>query len=120
MMVSIVAALIGGLIVMGVVLLMFGWGARLTLGQRVGLCAMAAGLAWSGPARFLGHEPGLADLMFLGGILINLWATYGASLVRAIDRLDGREDGRIGPVVIPMAEAKARARKQGRSGSAAR
>jgi hypothetical protein len=109
MMTSIVAALIGGLIVMGVVLLMFGWGTRLTLGQRVGLCAMAAGLAWSGPMRFLGHEPGLADLMFLAGILINLWATHGASLLRAIDRLDGQ----LGPVVIPMAEAKARARKQG-------
>ena len=51
--------------------------------------------------------------MFLGGILINLWATHGASLLRAADRLDGREDGRIGPVVIPMAEAKARARKSG-------
>lgn len=118
MMVSIASALIGGLIVMGVVLLMFGWGTRLSLGQRVGLCAMAAGLAWSGPARFLGHEPGLADLMFLGGILINLWATHGASLIRAADRLDGKEDGRIGPVVIPMAGAKARARRSGRSGPA--
>jgi hypothetical protein len=119
MIVSFVAALIGGLIVMGVVLLMIGWGTRMSLGQRIGLCAMAAGLAWSGPARFLGYEPGLADLMFLAGILINLCATHGASLLRAIDRLDGQEDGRLGPVVIPMAEAKARTRKQGRSGSAA-
>lgn len=49
--------------------------------------------------------------MFLGRILINLWTTHGASLLRAADRLDGREAGRIGPVVIPMAEVKARARK---------
>jgi hypothetical protein len=44
--------------------------------------------------------------MFLGGILINLWATHGASLLGAADRLDGQEDGRLGPVVIPMAEAR--------------
>lgn len=117
---SLVAALIGGLIVMGVVLLMFSSVSRPSLGQRIGLCVMAAGLAWSGPARFLGHEPGLADLMFLGGILINLCATHGVSLLRAADRLDGQEDGRLGPVVIPMAEAKARARKSGRSGPAGR
>lgn len=45
----IVATLIGGLIVVGVVLLIFSSASRPSLWQRVGLCVMAAGLAWSGP-----------------------------------------------------------------------
>lgn len=73
---------------------------------RAGLCVMAAGLAWSGSSRFLGYGPGVADLMFLGGIMINLWAAHGVFLLRAADRLDGQEDGRIGPVVTPMAAAR--------------
>ena len=85
---------------------------------RVGLCVTAAGLAWSGAARFLGQGRGLADLTLPTRILINLWATHGVFLLRAADRLDGQEDGPIRPVVIPMAEAEARARKSGRSGHA--
>lgn len=119
MIVALVATLFGGLIVMGVVVLMVWGQARLSLGQRVGLCALASGLAWSGPARFLGHDPGLADLLFLAGILINLLATHGRSLLYAADRIDGREDGKVGPVVIPMAEVRDPARKSGRSGPAA-
>lgn len=69
-------------------------------GQRVGLCLMAAGLMWAGPARFLGAATGPGDLMFMIGLLILLLALYGRGLARRVDALDGQVDGRLN--VVPL------------------
>lgn len=95
-MIAVLAGLVAALIVAVVILLMIGWGERLSCTQRVGLCAMTAGLTWAGPARFLGHPAGLADLLFVAGILVSLLATHGRAIWRHADALDGAVDGRIG------------------------
>lgn len=95
-MIALLSGVVAGLIAMVVVVLMIGWGGRLTCAQRVGLCTMTAGLVWAGPSRFLGHPPGLGDLVFVSGILISLVATHGRAIWRTADGLDGVLDGRIG------------------------
>lgn len=68
--------------------------------QRVGLSMMAGGLLWAAPSRMLGGSPGLGDLIFLLGLLVLLLALYGGHLVRRVDGLDGRHDGRLG--IVPL------------------
>ncbi|RZJ19134.1 MAG: hypothetical protein EON91_02755 [Brevundimonas sp.] len=72
-----------------------GWGGRVSCAQRIGLCVMAAGLVWAGPARFMGYPPGLGDLLFVAGIVIHLGAVYGPAMWRKVDALDGEADGRV-------------------------
>tara|TARA_R110002124_G_scaffold173690_4_gene341317 strand:- start:10092 stop:10424 length:333 start_codon:yes stop_codon:yes gene_type:complete len=74
--------------------------------QRIGLCLMAAGLTWAGPARLLGWAPGPGDLMFMMGLLILLLALYGQGLVRRVDALDGKVDGQLN--VVPLHRGVAR------------
>lgn len=69
-------------------------------GPRIGLTMMASGLLWAAPARMLGGSPGLGDAVFLTGLLVLLLALYGPRLVRGLDTLDGREDGRLG--IVPL------------------
>lgn len=87
-----VAALVVGIVVLAAIM---GWGERVTRGQRIGLCVMAAGLALAAPARLFGHPPGLGDLMFLSGLAAYLVARHGRSILQRADRLDGIEDGRL-------------------------
>lgn len=69
-------------------------------GQRIGLSMMAGGLLWAGPSRMLGGSPGMGDLVFLLGLLILLLALYGGQMVKRVDAIDGRIDGRLG--VVPL------------------
>ncbi|WP_298699174.1 hypothetical protein [uncultured Brevundimonas sp.] len=94
-MIAVLSGLVAALIAAVVVVLMMGWGERLSASQRVGLCAMTAGLVWAGPARFLGHPPGAGDLLFVTGILASLLATHGRAIWRTADALDGAQDGRV-------------------------
>ena len=82
-------------VVGAVVLLVLGWGGRLTALQRAGLCAFAAGLAWAGPQRALGRPLGLGDLLMIVGVAVYLGAVYGRALMTHADKLDGTEDGKI-------------------------
>lgn len=74
---------------------LFDWGGALNRWQRRGLLALAGGLAWAGPARFLGEPPSMGDLLFLVGLLTYLCATYGPTLYRKADLLDGTADGKV-------------------------
>ncbi|PHY13393.1 hypothetical protein CSW58_06080 [Caulobacter sp. B11] len=76
---------------------LLGWGGVLSQAQRLGLAAVAAGIAWAGPGRALGRGPGLGDLLMLLGLVVYLAATYGPALFHKADGLDGVTDGRIGP-----------------------
>lgn len=97
-MITVVSILLAGAVVAVIVVVaLLGWGGEVGAVQRFGLCAIAAGLAWAGPARALGVEPGLGDLLFLAGLLAYLLSRYGLPIFRRLDRLDGRADGRIGP-----------------------
>ncbi|MBP7704216.1 MAG: hypothetical protein KA105_02885 [Caulobacter sp.] len=94
-----IAALAGltGLIaicLLGAVALL-GWGGALSGRTRLGLLMILAGLCWAAPARFLAEPPGLGDVLFLAGIILYVVDQYGLQVFRALDRLDGRQDGRI-------------------------
>lgn len=94
---TVLAAVIAIAVVSLVVLVaILGWGGAVSQPQRIGLCAMAAGLLWAGPARALGMGVGLGDVLFLAGLLGYLVATYGKALFSHIDGLDGQRDGKIG------------------------
>lgn len=105
--------LLSTLLAAAVVLMVFliallGWGGRIRTLERVGLCMMAAGLLWAGPARFLGQPAGLGDLMFLAGLLTLLWAIYGRAVWNRADALDGQADGRVNVVMLHQGEAVTR------------
>lgn len=87
-------------VVLVVLTALMGWAGRLKRSQRISLCAMAAGLLWAGPARFLGYAPGIGDLMFVFGLLGHLWDVYGPALLIKADSLDGQVDGKLGQVVV--------------------
>lgn len=78
-----------------VALLASGWGGALTRAQRLGLGAFSGGLAWAGVNRMIGRAPGVADLLWLIGLLIYFLATHGRQALRSADKLDGVEDGRL-------------------------
>lgn len=84
-----------------VAIALMGWGGRVGRAQQIGLCLMAAGLVWAGPARFLGYGPGLGDLAFLIGIALYVAAIHGPALWRRVDALDGAQDGWIGHAMRP-------------------
>lgn len=95
-MIMILAAILGGIVVLIIALVaLFGWGGLLTLPQRLGLAAIAAGIVWAGPGRALGREPGLGDALWLLGLLVYLVLTYGPKLFERADGLDGAVDGRL-------------------------
>lgn len=96
MMVSLISALLAlAILCLVTAVALLGWGGRVTTVQRFALCAIAAGLAWAGPARMLGGKPALGDLLFLAGLLLYLAATYAPPLWRHVDGLDGQVDGRV-------------------------
>lgn len=90
------AAALAALIVTAVAALLLGWGERLNLLQRLGLCALAAGMAAAAPGRWSAGGVGWGDVLFLAGILAALVGTHGAAAYRRADALDGVLDGRIG------------------------
>lgn len=87
--------LAAAVLVGAVVVLMLGWGGRLTFSQRLGLCAFTAGLVWAGPLRALGSRLGPGDLLMVTGASVYIVATHWRALFRTVERLDGAEDGRI-------------------------
>lgn len=87
-------AMIVGIIVLAAIL---GWGGPMPWPQRLGLCAVAAGLVGASPDRFLQRPVGLFDLILLAGLVLYLAASYGAAIARRADALDGRPDGRLQP-----------------------
>ena len=95
-MIVVLCALIAAVLVGLVVLLLIGWGGLLTRLQRLGLSTMASGLVLAAVPRLAGNGPGLGDLLFLGGIVLFLGATYLPAIWRHVDGLDGAVDGRIG------------------------
>ena len=82
-------------VVGAVVLLVLGWGGRLSTWERAGLCAIAGGLAWAGPQRAHGPPLGLGDLLMIVGVAVYLGAVYGRALMTHADKLDGTEDGKV-------------------------
>lgn len=90
---SIVAAIV---LVALVAVLLTGWGGSLTLAQRIGLAALAAGLVLAAVPRFRGDPPGLGDVLMLGGFVVYLVATHGPAIWTHVDALDGTVDGRVG------------------------
>lgn len=98
----IVSIILGGAIVLIIAFVaLLGWGGLLSLSQRLGLAAIAAGIVWAGPGRALGREPGLGDALMLLGLLVYLASTYGPRLFLRLDGLDGKVDGKVqGPFVI--------------------
>lgn len=94
-MIALLAALAAVGVVATIIMVVHGWAGRLTRVVRLALCLMGAGLAWAGPARFLGYGPGLGDLIFIAGVGLHLAALYGPALWRRADGLDGAVDGRI-------------------------
>lgn len=92
----ILSIFLGGAIVLIIAFVaLLGWGGLLTLSQRLGLAAIAAGIVWAGPGRALGREPGLGDALMLLGLLVYLASTYGLRLFLRLDGLDGKVDGRL-------------------------
>lgn len=90
------AAIVGGVLLVG----LFDRRSPMPRAQRLGWCLTAAGLIWAGPARFLGQPAGIADLLFLLGVLVVLLSLHGGAMLKKADALDGRMDGRLG--VIPL------------------
>ncbi|PLR28161.1 hypothetical protein SGCZBJ_03900 [Caulobacter zeae] len=87
-MVLILSCALGALIVTVIVVVaLLGWGGSLSMSQRLGLAAIAAGIVWAGPGRALGREPGLGDALLLLGLLVYLLASYGGALLRRLDTL---------------------------------
>lgn len=82
-------------VVGAVVLLVLGWGGRLSTWERAGLCAIAGGLVWAGPQRAMSGPVGLGDLLMILGLGIHVAAVYGRALVLHADKLDGAQDGKI-------------------------
>lgn len=100
-MIGVLSAVLCAAIVAGV--LWLGLAARrcrMVTGEKLGWFLAAGGLAWAGPARFLGHPAGLGDLLFVAGVLIVLLSLHGGAMLKKADALDGRVDGRLG--VIPL------------------
>lgn len=83
-----------GLVALVLVALLMGRGI-FDIWQRAGLSCAAGGLIAAGAPRLLGHPPGWADLLFLGGLLVFLARTYGGHLMARLDALDGVADGRL-------------------------
>lgn len=65
-------ALIGSLVVVAVL----GWGGSLPKWERAGLCVATSGLVMAIPGRFYGFAPGIADLMFMSGLLLYVVARF--------------------------------------------
>ena len=86
--------LAAGLVALVFVALLLGRGI-FDLWQRTGLSCAAGGLIAAGAPRLLGHPPGWADLLFLGGLLLFFGRTYGGHLFARLDALDGAADGRL-------------------------
>ncbi len=86
-----------GVVVVATIVLaaVLGWGGIMSLAQRLGLCAVAAGLIGAGVGRAAQAPVGWFDTLFLGGLAIYLAATYGPGIWRRADAADGREDGRV-------------------------
>lgn len=75
--------------------LLIGWGGAFSQLQRVGLAMSASGVVLAGVPRLMGHPPGLGDLMFLVGLVTFLGRTYGPAILKSLDALDGKSDGRL-------------------------
>lgn len=100
-MIAVLSAVLAAAVVGGVLLVaLFDRQNPMSRAQRIGWCLLAAGLLWAGPSRFLGRPAGLGDLVFLLGVLILLLALHGPAILRKVDGLDGRADGRLG--VLPL------------------
>lgn len=90
-------AVLAFLIVAGISLVVFfHWGGAIPRLQRYALAGIAAGLAWAGIPRLLGRPPGPGDLLLLASLGLYLALRYGPEILRHADRLDGRDDGRLG------------------------
>lgn len=100
LMLSVLAA---GLLLVIVCLLLLGWGGLLTLMQRIGIAAFAAGLVLAAIPRFQGKPPGWGDFIFLAGLVLYFGTTYAPKIWTRVDGLDGKIDGRIGGPREPRA-----------------
>lgn len=75
--------------------LLIGWGGAFSQLQRLGLAMSASGVVWAGVPRLMGQPPGIGDLMFLVGLLTFLGRTYGPAILKSLDAMDGKSDGRF-------------------------
>lgn len=90
---SVIAA---GLLIVVICLLLMGWGGLLSLLQRISLGTFAAGMVLAAIPRFQGQPPGWGDVLMLGGLVLYFGTTYAPKILRHVDGLDGKVDGRIG------------------------
>ncbi|MEW6020169.1 MAG: hypothetical protein AB1760_19090 [Pseudomonadota bacterium] len=74
--------------------------AEATRGERMAMGAIAGGLVWAAPDRLHAGGVGLGDLIFLAGVLALIVVTYTRRILRHVDQLDGKADGRAGPIGV--------------------
>jgi hypothetical protein len=86
-----------GFVVVATIVLaaVLGGGGIMSLAQRLGLCAVAAGIVGAGVGRAAQAPVGWFDALFVGGLAVYLAASYGPAIRRRADAADGREDGRV-------------------------
>lgn len=90
---AVLALIIVSMIVAAVLFDLVG---HLSPGLRVSMMVLAAGLVWGGIDRFRQAPVGIGDLMFLAGVAGVLAFAWAGQWRAALDRLDGRPDGRLG------------------------
>lgn len=90
---SVIAA---GLLIVVICLLLLGWGGLLSLLQRISLATFAAGMVMAAIPRFQGEPPGWGDVFMLAGLVLYFGTTYAPKILRHVDGLDGKVDGRFG------------------------
>ncbi len=102
--------LVAAIVTIVVLVALLDW-AHAPRGERVALTTIAAGLVWAAPGRFAAGGVGLGDLVLLGGVLALVLITYGRRVARHADQVDGKVDGRAGPIGVRWAEPPPAARR---------
>lgn len=97
MVVALICAVLALVIVaMIVAAVLFDLVGHLSPGLRWSMTILGGGLVWGGIDRFRQAPVGIGDLMFLAGVAGVLAFSWAGQWRAALDRLDGRQDGRFG------------------------
>ncbi|MDP2214991.1 hypothetical protein [Phenylobacterium sp.] len=92
-------ALASSIVCIFVLVTILDW-AEATLGERLAMGVIAGGLIWAAPGRLGAGGVGLGDVIFLAGVLALIVITYTRRILEHADELDGRADGKVGPIGV--------------------
>lgn len=99
-------ALASAIVTIFVLVTILDW-AEASRGERLALALISGGLVWAAPGRLEAGGVGLGDVVFLVGVLALVVVTYTRRILEHADQLDGKADGKLGPIGVGWAHPRA-------------